>query len=337
MTTEATQQEASQEQEVDLDAVFSEAAAKVAPEADGATTEQPDKEQETVAEGDLDLSDNATQEVASSTAASQPAKEVTTTKTTEEKPATDWRANLTADVKAEVDKLESERVRLAELNNKLNHTARSDAGRVAALTKRVEELSRVAKAAGSAEAQKRKALFEKFEADYPEIAAAMKAQAEEQEARITQAQTTAEELAKREAQKVLEERAKAVEDAHQGWKDTVKSPAFKDWLGQQPQGVRALGASDEPGDAITLLDAFRKVHPATSEASSQTETTTQASTAASSTAKPSKTAAEIKAQREKQLEASAGVATRGASRASTTDGGTDELEGAFNHYASRRK
>jgi hypothetical protein len=98
-------------------------------------------------------------------------------------------------VKAEVDKLEAERVRLAELNNKLNHTARSDAGRVAALTKRVEELSRVAKAAGSAEAQKRKALFEKFEADYPEIAAAMKAQAEEQEDRITQAQQTAEALA----------------------------------------------------------------------------------------------------------------------------------------------
>lgn len=45
--------------------------------------------------------------------------------------------------------------------------------------------------------------------------------------------------------------------AHRGWKDTVKTPQFTDWMKGQPAEVQALGASPVAEDAIALLDGFR--------------------------------------------------------------------------------
>jgi hypothetical protein len=335
MTTEATQQQASQQEEPDMDALFAEAVSTTATEegAEKPATQPEQTESKTPSENDLDLSQNTVNKEATETTASTEAPAATKTEGTAA--AADWRTALAPEVKAEVDKLEAERARLAEMNNRLNHTARSDAGRVAALTRRVDELQRSVKSTGSAAAQEREALFKKFEADYPEIAAVMKAQMEDAKAQIASTQKTAEALAQDYAQKAQAEREAAVEAAHKGWKETIKAPAFTAWLGQQPQGVRALGASDEPGDAIALLNAFRQTNPATSQSQQQTTTTTTTSTATGS-GKPSKTAAEIKAERQQTLAASTAVATRATSRTSTTDANSGELEGDFNHFATKR-
>jgi hypothetical protein len=329
MTTEATQNEASQQQEeevVDMDALFAEAAGDTpaaAEEGAETPTEKPEQEEKTespaIGENDLDLSQNSVKKEATPAAAS-PEKPVVK----EEKPAADWRTALSPEAKAEMDKLDAER-------NRLLHQARSDAGRVAALTKRLDEASRRAKLVDNAEAQSRAALFKKFEADYPEIAAAMRAQHEEQQAQIESTKRIAEELAKDKVEEARLKREAAVEAAHAGWKQIVSSPAFEQWLGAQPQGVQALGASDEPGDAIALLDRFHATHPATSSEAGVTKTTATTTTAS----KPSKTAAEIKAERAKQLEASQGVATKETSRESTNAGAADDVELAFDHYAKK--
>lgn len=47
-----------------------------------------------------------------------------------------------------------------------------------------------------------------------------------------------------------------VETIHKGWKDTVKTLEFRGWLEGAPREVRLLAASDEPEDAIRLLDLW---------------------------------------------------------------------------------
>ncbi len=48
-----------------------------------------------------------------------------------------------------------------------------------------------------------------------------------------------------------------VEFRHQDWKTTVKSADFVKWRQAQPQEVNALGASDDPRDAIRMLDLYQ--------------------------------------------------------------------------------
>jgi hypothetical protein len=45
--------------------------------------------------------------------------------------------------------------------------------------------------------------------------------------------------------------------AHRGWKDTVKTPAFTEWMKAQTPEVQALGGSPVAEDAIALLDGFK--------------------------------------------------------------------------------
>lgn len=326
MTTEVTPNEASQDND-DIEALFTEAAggaAAAASEEQAETTEQPEQkptaqEDGEVSESDLDLSQNAVKTEASE-------EEASAEKKTEEaaKPA-DWRATLTPEVKAEIEKIEAQ-------NNRLAHQARSDAGRVAALTKRVDELARLAKQGSSAAAKEREALLQKFAANYPEIAEAMKAQLEGTKAELESTKQLAAALAQKHEQDATVEREAAVEAAHPGWKTAIKEPAFAEWYGAQPSEVKALGASDEPGAAIALLNAYRASHPATSKSAETTETTQQTTTRASA----SKTAAEIKAERAKTLAASAGVQTRAASRDSTTSGPSDDVDGAFEFFSKQK-
>lgn len=44
---------------------------------------------------------------------------------------------------------------------------------------------------------------------------------------------------------------------HRGWREQVQKPEFKQWLQQQPPDVSQLAFSDDPFDAIALLDTWR--------------------------------------------------------------------------------
>lgn len=47
-----------------------------------------------------------------------------------------------------------------------------------------------------------------------------------------------------------------IELSHKGWTDTVKTDEFKTWMNEQPEEVKALGASYNPLDAISMLTQF---------------------------------------------------------------------------------
>lgn len=50
----------------------------------------------------------------------------------------------------------------------------------------------------------------------------------------------------------------AVESRHQGWQRTVKSEQFSNWLSEQPEEIQALASSDDPADAIAMLDKYKE-------------------------------------------------------------------------------
>jgi len=52
-------------------------------------------------------------------------------------------------------------------------------------------------------------------------------------------------------------RMELVDDAHEGWRDLVKTEQFKTWFASQPDAVKSLAQSDRATDAIKLLDAHR--------------------------------------------------------------------------------
>lgn len=47
-----------------------------------------------------------------------------------------------------------------------------------------------------------------------------------------------------------------LESQFEGWENTVRTPEFSAWLGQQPDSVRALAASDKVSDAAKLLRGY---------------------------------------------------------------------------------
>lgn len=55
-----------------------------------------------------------------------------------------------------------------------------------------------------------------------------------------------------------------VESRHPGWQETVKGAEFTGWLQQSPRELKLLAASDEPADAIRLLDMFSELKSSTS-------------------------------------------------------------------------
>lgn len=111
----------------------------------------------------------------------------------------------------------------------------------------------------------RKALA-KLKEEYPEFGAALEAVLqEEREAggavQATAAQTNqlpqgTEGMTPQQIQERMDqlERKMAIEAVHRGWEARVATPAFRGWLGRQPREVQLLGASDDPQDAIRLLD-----------------------------------------------------------------------------------
>lgn len=53
------------------------------------------------------------------------------------------------------------------------------------------------------------------------------------------------------------DREKVIEDAHPGWENLVKTRSFHDWLNLQVESIQKLASSNEPNDAITLLNKFK--------------------------------------------------------------------------------
>ncbi len=201
--------------------------------------------------------------------------------------------------------------------------ARSDAGRQAALQRRLAEERERRAAAERALQQKLEpassqddATMAQLEADMPELAAVLKAERERHRADLAAvsaaARLPAESLTR---ENHLTQQFAALGAAHPDWMQVVNDPAFHGWVNQQPLRVRDILNSDDADESVWLLSQFKR---------EQTQVQTQAKAATD----------KVAAERDRRLQSAVGVPARGGRPESS--GAPEDFESAFEFYARKR-
>ena len=62
-----------------------------------------------------------------------------------------------------------------------------------------------------------------------------------------------------------------MEQAHKGWKTTVNTPEFNAWRTAQPPAIQNLSRSDDPQDAIAMLNLFKSTAAAAADTKTKAE------------------------------------------------------------------
>ena len=110
-------------------------------------------------------------------------------------------------------------------------------------------------------AQESPEAFAQIEHDYPEFAKALRPAIEatfkdkfaELEKRLPQGDPGQSNVVQEMQQFKAEMR---VESRHPGWQETVKTPDFMGWMQNSPRELKMLAGSNEPADAVRLLDMY---------------------------------------------------------------------------------
>lgn len=159
----------------------------------------------------------------------------------------------------------------------LEHEAKSDRGRVSALTKQNAELKALIEQAGSGNADQptqretRQALndpskWAEYEENWPDEAEAIKAYLAQERQQIRQEilnevspylnyiQQTSQQTAQEQFLAAL------ADEDHQDWQEVWQSKEFGDWFNAQPEPVKALHQSNNPKDIHWLLDTYKHTH-----------------------------------------------------------------------------
>lgn len=162
---------------------------------------------------------------------------------------------------------------LAE-QERLRHSVHSNAGRVSALQRKINELEtqlgrqvRAAAAPSDAptaqeinEAMQTPESWASFTEEYPEVARAVDSRIAGEIARLEQALNPLREEVNKRARAEQEQfeslQYQALEKAHPNWQQTINTPAFTHWLQSQPESVQSLVESDYADDAIALLNFY---------------------------------------------------------------------------------
>lgn len=184
----------------------------------------------------------------------------------------------------------------------LEHAARSDAGRVAALTRKLTE---VEKPRSTKTDDKTGSDGESFGEDFPEVAAAVDRVVDKKlEPLLAKAaERDALEAASRERTQITEALS-ALQKAHPDFEKIRVDAKYAAWLDKQPPGVQQMSRSRDHADAIKLVDLYK----------SDTKATTRNSRA------------EI-------LDAAVDIPSKGGTKAAKIE---DEFDPQFDHFASQR-
>jgi hypothetical protein len=249
-------------------------------------------------------------------------------------------AGMTPEVKAKF-------VALEDNTKSLQHTIDSDAGRVSAFQRKINNLERQQQAAPRAQPSSSQiadamkgsdAQWDQFKEDYPEVAqaldnrfAAMGVAAQDS---IDQTLAPVKEhqahIAQVDASNAHKARIDKVAEVYPTWTAEVKKPEFNSWLSTQPPGVQALSESDDTEDASTLIGLYDghlvaegqptlKADPGSTSVNEVPADTTRANT-----------------RRQQQLEAGTTVPSKPARVDGTAEAGS-EFEDAFAVFAKRKE
>jgi hypothetical protein len=204
------------------------------------------------------------------------------------------------DIWANADEgLKSEYNKLRDNNDKLSHQAKSNAGRIGALQRKLNEFQATSPAGGStpsatevAEAMKTPEAWASFNEEYPDIHDAIESRLEVERSQNQATMDRAlQPLRAAEEERHVSNQYAALEAAHTDWKDVVNSESFIDWLQEQPNAIQQLSNSNDAFEASTLLDYYKLSLPTEEIATTSTVTS-------------------IQQKRAKQLEDSTGVKSK---------------------------
>jgi hypothetical protein len=189
-----------------------------------------------------------------------------------------------ADIWAEADDgLKSEYDKLKENNDKLSHQAKSNAGRIGALQRKLNEFQATSPAGGVqpsatevAEAMKTPEAWASFNEEYPDIHDAIESRLEMERSQNQEAMDRAlQPLREAEEERHVTGQYAALEAAHTDWKNVVNSESFVDWLQQQPTAIQQLSNSNDAFEASKLLDYYKMSQPRELAATTSTVTSLQ--------------------------------------------------------------
>ena len=204
------------------------------------------------------------------------------------------------DIWAEADEgLKSEYDKLRDNNDKLSHQAKSNAGRIGALQRKLNEFQATSPAGGAtpsatevAEAMKTPEAWASFNEEYPDIHDAIESRLEVERSQNQETMNRAlQPLRAAEEERHVNGQYAALEAAHTDWKDVVNSESFVDWLQEQPNAIQQLSNSNDAFEASKLIDYYKLSQPQEEIATTSTVTS-------------------IQQKRAKQLEDSTGVKSK---------------------------
>lgn len=239
-------------------------------------------------------------------------------------PAPDPWANVPPELKAQFDQLQRER-------DEARHKASSDAKRVSALSRKLNELERSATPAPPPQQEQRsegqKALDEKISKlreEYPDVAGPLIEALQAQRDELTEVRSRMESVTQDRQAAYIEQEQAALDARHPDWRDIAADPSFAEWIESQPEGIQRLATSwdaQETSVALTLYKAERMAP------TSQGTAAPPAPPAA-----PAPEAAATDARRSQQLEGGRDVRSRPAPASS---GPPEDFEAAFAYFAER--
>ena len=227
------------------------------------------------------------------------------------------------DIWAEADEgLRSEYDKLRDNNDKLSHQAKSNAGRIGAMQRKLNEFQATSPAGGAtpsatevAEAMKTPEAWASFNEEYPDIHDAIESRLEVERSQNQETMNRAlQPLRAAEEERHVNVQYAALEAAHTDWKDVVKSGAFVDWLQQQPNAIQQLSNSNDAFEASKLIDYYKMSQPREEAATTSTVTS-------------------IQQKRAKQLEDSTGVKSKPGPGATGVIP-PDDFDAAFEMFAA---
>jgi len=214
------------------------------------------------------------------------------------------------------------------------HRYKSDEGRVSALQKKINKLEEQTKAPAIAPADLVKAFKDKeswkeFSDTNPEIAAPIAEFMEGLADSVTSSLQEQKDIAKSLKEKADVDADLEAEDLleteHPGWKETVMTEDFKDWLAKQPASTFEIVNDGTAEESVAVITNFKNYLVASGKSKPPEETEEER--------KAREKVERTKNKRSKQLEAGAVPPSKGGATKPTGDLSTESL---FDHFASKK-
>lgn len=228
-------------------------------------------------------------------------------------------ATLSPEARALVEQLQKER-------DEARQRASSDAGRVSALTKKLQSLAPPPeKAEEPSEAQKAlDAKITKLREDYGEIADPLIELMEQQRKELGRVTEITEAISEERREALIRDQLQELEARHPDWRQVATSEEFGNWLKDQPENIQRLAGSWDARESSVALTLFKSARAEESGQSQQkVEDPKQAEAKATTDAK-----------RQSQLDGGRDVRSK---PAPATSGPPEDFDTAFDYFVQERQ